>query len=195
MKLRSFRPQRFIPLLLSVLSLAIVPSSAKASLIVTSVANGISSYSATVNWIASTGGFTVESLGCADASPIALGCNPWRVFSLNATQSGLAGLGFLSLNIQHMVGPHPEDVNPGDAGTLNIINVSPGVGNSSTSSILVHTPHWDNVTLTVEAISTGLSRITITADHMTVPEPSTLALGALGGSLLLIGRRFRRRLS
>lgn len=193
MKLGWLSPRQFAPLLLSVLTMASLPSLGQASLIVTSVSDLPNSYSATVNWIASTGGFVVESLNCSTENPIALGCTPWRVVSLTGIQTGVAGLGLVTLNIQHMIGPHAIDVNPGDAGTLTIQNISPGSGTGTTTAFLFHIPHWDTVTLTVEAVSAGLSTITIEASHSDIPEPGTLALGALGGSALLIVRRFRRR--
>jgi hypothetical protein len=100
--------------------------------------------------------------------------------------------------LQHAIGPHGIDVNPGANGPLQAIGVSPGVGTASDVEIITHVPHYDRMSLTVAPSGTsGQSTITITGEHFdaAVPEPGTLALGSLGASVLFVARRLRRRIA
>jgi PEP-CTERM motif len=189
-----FTVRPLLPLLGLVISTC-MPVASHAALIVTSVSNTPTTYMATVNWTASTDPFTIDTLGCSTGTPVlTLSCTPWMPVQLQAVQSPFfPGQGQVSLSIQHLVGPHAIDVNPGTAVAVNVLNVSPGIGSGTATANTAHTPHFDAVTLSVTAISAGLSEITITANHSEVPEPGTMALGFLGAAVLAAGRRLRRR--
>ena len=107
----------------------------------------------------------------------------------------IAGSGFVLVSLQHALGPHGIDVNPGANGPLQVVGVSAGVGTASDVEVITHVPHYDRMTLTVAPSGTvGQSTITITGEHFdaAIPEPGTLTLGSLGGSVLFLARRLRR---
>lgn len=197
MKQERLSPRRYGSLLLCIFILACMPAASQAALVVTSVAtNNTTSYSVTVNWTAEPGTLTIETLGCGVLAPVlALTCSPWNPSALTGTQSALApGAGEVSLYIQHLTGPHNFDVNPGTGVPAVVKLVSPGIGGGTITVLTPHDPHYDWVTLTVTPTVEGVqSEITILAEHMEVPEPGSLALGAMGASALLLGRSWRRR--
>jgi hypothetical protein len=186
--------RKFLPFLLSIAAFVCLPSISQATLTVTSVTTNLNQYSATLNWTPDAGPFTIDALGCGAAAPVlSLTCTPWMAVQFQAL--AFPGFGQVALSLQHLTGPHAIDINPGVAGGLLVENVFPGIGSGSASVNTPHTPHYDHIVLDVQAISAGLSRITITAEHLQVPEPGSLALAALGGSALLLARRLRCRKS
>jgi hypothetical protein len=116
---------------------------------------------------------------------------PWDV---RASGSSLAQ--FVLVFAQHTVGAHINDSPFG--GNLQILftAITPGVGGSTQSVLSAHpASHSDRLTVTITPTVAGVSStIDIMAEHQAIPEPSTLALGALGACLLFAGgRRSLRR--
>ena len=188
MRLRWFSSRQIAPLLLSISSFACLPSRAEAALIITSSSNTPTTYTATLQWVATTGPFEILSYGCGTAGQLGAaalgGCTPWTPALIQAQQfPTLPQANEIVLSLQHLVGPHGDDVNPGGVTILQLKEVVPGVHTASVSVNTPHNPHYDNVTLSVVPNGAGSSTITIVAEHLWFrnPEPSRWVSSAFRG--------------
>lgn len=182
---RRFTVQMFI-----LIALLLVPSLSQAGMIVNlgTLINDPDKFFAEITWTAPAGGASSESKD-VDGNPVP---HNWDVSLLYLTTPLPKVLVTIT---QHLIGPHPDDVNPNPQQiTLAIPLISPGdPGTSSASGFVLHPTtgganHLDTASMTVTQIDPTTSLVTIQAMH-TIPEPSAMALAAFGVGLLIVGRR------
>jgi hypothetical protein len=101
----------------------------------------------------------------------------------------------------HLIGPHPEDVNPGDFFSFDLLSAFTlgGTGGllvplAGAAGAVNHSPHLDSYSILYAQIGVaGLPTFVFSGVH--IPEPSTLSLLALGGLGLAIALWRGRKVS
>lgn len=166
------------PLLFAFAVLTLFPAMSSATLVTNGVVtNTPLLFQASLTW---TNPSIVDSLDLGNA--------PWDM-------NVLASAGSLQLTFgQHAFAPHSGDDPFGGNMSVLFQSIAPGSGGGTKTARAVHPEsHYDSLTVTVTPVTAGVSSIAITAEHIATPEPATMGLGALGASVLLFARRFRRR--
>lgn len=167
------RLTRISPVLIALSMVLCLPAIGSCSLVIVTVSNTATSYSATLLWSSPAFFDTISNIG---------GPTPWSV-----STSASGGL-FEVTTTQHQV------PTPGPSLGVRLLGLSPGSGSASGSDSAAHgSSAHDVLSVQVRPFTATESKVFITAAHV-VPEPTTGVAWIFSvGSLALAGlRRFRQ---